>query len=122
MARIIEGISAQYPAWEGVLWNFGGVNEVTTEKVPDGFGVMQNYVDSSHFTKGIATVIYQTVNGDKPSIEGFGQRVHLDSVRNMLSRERDDLKGYAENNSTIWTEVTELSLRAETARLRYVTE
>ena len=87
LITLVESVNQKYPeSTQYPLWNFGGYNSVTTEKVPSRENPNQNmlwYYDVAHFNKSLGDMIQDRIfnfnSNGKITPEDFGTQVSAEN-------------------------------------------
>ncbi|TAF02480.1 MAG: hypothetical protein EAZ77_18810, partial [Nostocales cyanobacterium] len=71
------------------VWDFSGYNTITTEQIND---VMENYPDSSHYTKPAGDLLLNRILGyqEKEVPADFGVLVNKENIESHLAKIRLD--------------------------------
>ena len=115
LITLVESVNQKYPeSTQFPLWNFGGYNSVTTDKVPSRENpnqTMRWYYDVAHFNKSLGDMIQDRIfnfnaNG-KIVPEDFGTQINTEKfVRYQASQDIKQIK-YALTNKK---DIKELSI------------
>ncbi|NET72339.1 MAG: hypothetical protein F6K62_15805, partial [Sphaerospermopsis sp. SIO1G2] len=79
------------------VWDFSGYNSITTEKLQD---VMENYADSSHYTKPVGDLVLNRILGyqaDQVPTD-FGVLLTPENIESHLAKIRADREKWVKNN------------------------
>ncbi|TAE60584.1 MAG: hypothetical protein EAZ76_01415 [Nostocales cyanobacterium] len=79
------------------VWDFSGYNSITTEKLQD---VMENYADSSHYTKPVGDLILNRILDYQPDkVPGdFGVLLTPENIESHLDKIRTDREVWVKNH------------------------
>ncbi len=101
LITLVESVNQKYPeSTQFPLWNFGGYNTVTTEKIPSRENPNQNmlwYYDVAHFNKSLGDMIQDRIfnfnSNGKIAPEDFGTQVNAENfVRYQTSQDIKQIK------------------------------
>jgi hypothetical protein len=78
------------------VWDFSGYNTITTEEIND---VMENYPDSSHYTKPVGDLILNRILGYKENEvpKDFGVLINKENIESHLAKIRTDREEWVKN-------------------------
>ncbi|WP_199306660.1 hypothetical protein [Anabaena sphaerica] len=81
------------------VWDFSGYNSITTEPLQD---VMENYADSSHYTKPVGDLILNRILGykEKEVPADFGVLITPENIESHLAKIRADREEWVKNRKS----------------------
>jgi hypothetical protein len=80
------------------VWDFTGYAGPLAEPVPaadEPDRAMHWFFESSHCTPALGHLVIQTIRTGQPALDGFGARLHPDTIDAHLERLRADREGWA---------------------------